>query len=81
VSSANWPSWAGRCGVGAAGAAAFFGAGVFISEILFGRATETELQPNIDGLSFDEVLLGYAIGIPILLGLRHLIRTRITRQS
>jgi hypothetical protein len=37
--------------------AAYFAAGVFVSEVWFGWATEEELQPNIDGLSFDEVLL------------------------
>jgi hypothetical protein len=39
-------------------AATYFVAGLFISEIWFGWAMEAELQPNIDGLSFDEVLLG-----------------------
>jgi hypothetical protein len=39
-------------------AAAYFVVGLFISEVWFGWATEAELQPNIDGLSFDEVLLG-----------------------
>jgi hypothetical protein len=32
-------------------------AGLFISEVWFGWATEEDLQPNIDGLSRDEVLL------------------------
>jgi hypothetical protein len=32
-------------------------AGLFTSEVWFGWATEEELQPNIDGVSFDEVLL------------------------
>jgi hypothetical protein len=46
---------------------AFFVAGLFVSEVWFGWATEAELQPNIDGLSFDEVLLiGYGLGIPVL---------------
>jgi hypothetical protein len=39
------------------GAAVYFVGGLFTSEVLFGWATEAELQPNIDGLSFDEVLL------------------------
>jgi len=39
-----------------------FVVGLFISEVWFGWATEAELQPNIDGLSFDEVLLGFLIG-------------------
>lgn len=38
-------------------AATFFVFGLFTSEVWFGWATEEDLQPNIDGLSFDEVLL------------------------
>jgi hypothetical protein len=38
-------------------AAVYFVGGLFISEVWFGWATGAELQPNIDGLSFDEVLL------------------------
>lgn len=38
-------------------AVACFGIGLVTSEVLFGWATEEELQPNIDGLSRDEVLL------------------------
>lgn len=37
---------------------AFFVGGLLVSEGLFGWATVEELQPNIDGLSFDEALLG-----------------------
>lgn len=37
--------------------AVYFGFGLFVSEVWFGWATEEELQPNIDGLSRDEVLL------------------------
>lgn len=36
---------------------ACFGLGLVTSEGLFGWATQEELQPNIDGLSRDEVLL------------------------
>ena len=36
---------------------ACFGVGLLTSEVLFGWATEEELQPNVDGLSRDEVLL------------------------
>jgi hypothetical protein len=43
----------------------FFVGGMFVSEVLFGWATEEELQPNIDGLSFDEVLL---FGLVLLIG-------------
>jgi hypothetical protein len=35
----------------------YFMSGLFVSEVWFGWATEEDLQPNIDGLSFDEVLL------------------------
>jgi hypothetical protein len=34
-----------------------FGVGLLTSEVLFGWATEADLQPNFDGLSRDEVLL------------------------
>jgi hypothetical protein len=39
--------------------------GLFTSEVWFGWATEEELQPNIDGVSFDEVLL-MDIGLTIV---------------
>jgi hypothetical protein len=38
-------------------AATYFVSGLLISEVWFGWATQAELQPNVDGLSFDEVLL------------------------
>jgi hypothetical protein len=41
----------------------FFVLGLLISEVFFGWATEEDLQPNIDGLSRDEVLLGLLPGI------------------
>jgi hypothetical protein len=37
--------------------AVYFGIGLLVSEVFFGWATEEDLQPNIDGLSRDEVLL------------------------
>jgi hypothetical protein len=37
--------------------ASYFASGLIVSEVLFGWATEEDLQPNIDGLSLDEVLL------------------------
>jgi hypothetical protein len=46
---------------------AYFMGGLF-SEVWFGWATEKELQPNIDGLSFDEgLLLGLLFGIASVL--------------
>jgi Na+/proline symporter len=65
--------WAGLIGT-----AAYFVAGLLISEVWFGSATQAELQPNIDGLSFDEVLLGYVVAVPIVLVTRY--RTRRNRR-
>lgn len=50
--------------------AAFFVVGLLVSEVWFGWATAEELQPNIDGLSFDEVLLALVPGVLVLLGIR-----------
>ena len=54
---------------------ACFGVGVLTSEGLFGWATEEDLQPNIDGLSRDEVLLSSVLttGLVVLV-LRYLAR-------
>jgi hypothetical protein len=54
--------------IGVIAATAYFVVGLLISEVWFGWATEEELQPNIDGLSFDEVLLGVvpAIGLALI---------------
>ena len=57
-------------------AAAYFVCGLLISEAWFGWATEAELQPNIDGLSFDEVLLSWVPGIIAVLVTRHVARNR-----
>ena len=43
-----------------------FVVGLWVSEGLFGWATQEELQPNIDGLSFDEVLVAYVVGVVLL---------------
>jgi len=45
-----------------AGAAGWFIGGLFASEVLFATATEAEIQPIVDGLAFDEALLGGLIG-------------------
>lgn len=47
--------------------AGFFVLGLVISEVFFGWATEEDLQPNIDGLSRDEVLLGFLPAIVAVL--------------
>ena len=40
------------------GAVAWFIGGVFASEVVVANYTEDEIQPIIDGLAFDEALLG-----------------------
>jgi heme/copper-type cytochrome/quinol oxidase subunit 2 len=62
-------------------AATFFVAGLLISEVWFGSATEADLQPNIDGLSRDEALLAVvpaviAVYITWAFGRRHHARNR-----
>jgi len=59
-----------------AAAAAFFVAGVLISEVWFGWATQEDLQPNLDGLSFDEVLLGMVCGVAVVALSRVFVRRR-----
>jgi hypothetical protein len=54
---------------------ACFGVGLVTSEVVFGWATEEELQPNIDGLSRDEVLLSSALTTAVvILAMRYLRR-------
>ncbi len=36
--------------------------GLFMSEVMFATATEDEIQPIIQGLAFDEALLGGLVG-------------------
>jgi hypothetical protein len=63
-------------------AAGYFVGGLFISEVWFGWATQDELQPNIDGLSFDEVLLlGLVPGIVTVLVTRYVARRTRRRSS
>ncbi len=45
---------------------ACLGVGLVVSEGLFGWATQEELQPNIDGLSRDEVLLSSVLATAIV---------------
>jgi uncharacterized membrane protein YhhN len=50
------------------GTVAYFVGGLLTSEVLFSWATVEELQPQIDGLSFDEALFGgLVVGIPVVL--------------
>ena len=63
-----------------AAAAVFFALGVVISEVWFGWATEEELQPNIDGLSFDEVMLGGLLSVVLLVVLRVVFKRHMRAQ-
>lgn len=64
-----------RLGAAAITTAACLVVGVLTSEGLFGWATEEELQPNVDGLSRDEVLLsGVLTTAVVVLVARHLER-------
>lgn len=48
-------------------AAGYFVSGLFISEVSFGWATQEQLQPNIDDLSFEVLLIGLVAGIVTVL--------------
>jgi len=53
-------------------AGGWFLGGLYASEVVFGSATVNELQPIIDGLAFDESLLGGLIaGVMVLLTTRY----------
>ena len=54
----------------------YFVAGILVSEAWFGWATGRELQPNIDGLSFDEVQLVTFAGLLAALIVRLIVRRR-----
>jgi hypothetical protein len=58
------------------GTGAFFVLGLLISEVAFGWATEKDLQPNYDGLSFDETLLAIFPSIAVVFSTRRIIRHR-----
>ena len=50
----------------------WFVGGLFFSEVIFATATEQELQPIIDGLAFDEALLGgLLVGVPTAIAARY----------
>ncbi len=57
-------------------AIAYFAAGLLVSEVWFGWATEEELQPNIDGLSFDEVQLVTLAGLVAAFIARYMVRRK-----
>jgi hypothetical protein len=59
--------------------ALMFVVGLLVSEGLFGWATQEELQPNIDGLSFDEVLMAFLVGVVVVLVARAFVWRRSHR--
>jgi hypothetical protein len=56
------------------GGGTFFVFGLLISEAWFGWATAKDLQPNYDGLSFDESLLAIFPSVAVVLIARRFIR-------
>jgi hypothetical protein len=56
---------------------ACFAVGLFTSEVWFGWADEEELQPNYDGLSFDEVLLSGVVTTALVV----LVARRVARRT
>jgi len=69
--------WAHRLWASGITTGACFGVGVLTSEWLFGWATEEDLQPNIDGLSRDEVLLSSLLTTAlVVLAMRYVTRRK-----
>ncbi len=64
-----------------AASALMFVVGLIVSEGAFGWATEVDLQPNVDGLSFDEVLLAFLVAVVVVLGARALVWSRGRRSG
>lgn len=61
---------------------AYLVSGLFVSEVWFGWATEEDLQPNVDGLSFDEVLLlGTLMSVGVVLLMRWTRSARSARHG
>jgi hypothetical protein len=62
-------------------AGVYFGIGLVVSEFWFGWATEEDLQPNIDGLSRDEVLLIGLVPVAIAVVLTRWMARRHAHQA
>jgi hypothetical protein len=58
-----------------------FCVGLVTSEVLFGWATQEELQPNIDGLSRDEVLLSSVLTTAVVVLLMRYLARRAQGQN
>ena len=63
------------------GGGSFFVFGLLISEAWFGWAAADDLQPNYDGLSFDEALLATLPSIAVVVMTRRMIRKRHNSRS
>jgi len=61
---------------GAVTAVSCFGVGLLTSEVMFGWATEEDLQPNVDGLSRDEVLLSSVLTTVVVMLVMRLLARR-----
>ena len=61
--------------------AVYFVVGIFVSEVWFGWATEEDLQPNIDGLSRDEVLLIGLVPVVLAVAIARLSARRHAHRS
>jgi formate hydrogenlyase subunit 3/multisubunit Na+/H+ antiporter MnhD subunit len=59
----------------------YFGVGLLVSEFWFGWATEVDLQPNIDGLSRDEVLLIGLVPVAVAVVVTRWMARRHARQA
>lgn len=60
--------------------AACFGVGALTSEVLFGWATADEMQPNVDGLSRDEVLLSSVLTTGLVVLVLHTVARRSAHE-
>ena len=64
------------------GAVAWFAGGFIASEVIWGTLTVNEIQPIVDGLAFDESLLGGVVaGVPAVLITRLLNPSRTVRRG
>ena len=73
--------WTRRLWAAAITTVGCFGVGWLTSECLFGWATEEELQPNVDGLSRDEVLLSSVLTAAVVVLLMRYLRRRAGDQE
>jgi hypothetical protein len=60
----------------------WFIGGLVTSEVLFASATIDELQPIVDGLMFDEALLGgLVVGVPTAIVARYVTGGQVNRPT